>query len=145
MWQAQLKFGLYGLGLSAILIGSGLSIFGPEWVANFFNQTFGLIKLDGAITDLATVNIESELRFFGVMFAFYGAVLLWAARDYLGQFSMIPVLLLVFFLSGLARLLGYVTEGPPHLLFKVLMAIEIGLPIILWVCWLMERRRLYHR
>lgn len=145
MWQAILKFGLYGLGLSAILIGSGLSLLGPEWVANFFNQTFGLIKLDGPISDLSTANIESELRFFGIMFAFYGAVLLWAVRDYLGRFGMIPVLLLVFFLSGLARLLGYFTVGPPHLLFKVLMVIEICLPIILWSCWLMERKRQHHR
>jgi len=140
MWRGLVKFGLWGLGASAVLIGSGLSLFGPEAVANFFNHTFGLINIDGPITDLASLNIESELRFFGMMFVFYGAVILWTLRDYETRYRMVPVLLGVFFLAGIARLIGFAVEGPPQLLFKVLMIIELGLPIILGLCWWADRK-----
>jgi len=140
MWRRLLQFGLLGLGLSAILIGCGLSIFGPEKVANFFNHNFRLVGAGGEITDLATVNIESELRFFGMMFAFYGASLIWILRDYLNRFHLIPYLLLVFFLSGLGRLIGFVRVGEPHLLFQILMYIELGLPVLLMVFWLFDKR-----
>jgi len=140
MWQWLLKLSLFGLGVSGVLIGLGLSLFGPEMVANFFNITFGLVKIDGPITDLATVNIESELRFFGIMFAFYGSVILWTLHDYSARFRLIPILLLVFFLSGFARLIGYQTEGAPHLLFKSLMIIELSLPLLLGLFWMLDRR-----
>ena len=142
MWQGLLKFGLGGLGISAVLIGCGLSLFGPEAVASFFNTAFGLEKLDGPITDLSTVNIDSELRFFGIMFAFYGGLLLWTLKDYAARSKTIPVLLLVFFLAGLARLIGYWSEGRPHLLFNVLMYMELGLPVLLGLFWFMDKGRL---
>jgi len=142
MSRGLLKFGLWGLGISAILIGCGLSLFGPDNVAGFFNQAFGLIKIDGPMTDLATPNIESELRFFGMMFAFYGSCILWVLRDYAGRFHMIPVLLSVFFLAGLGRLIGFVHEGVPHLLFQSLMYIELGLPLLLILFWVLDRRKL---
>jgi len=73
------------------------------------------------------------------MFAFYGASLIWILRDYLNRFHLIPYLLLVFFLSGLGRLIGFVRVGEPHLLFQILMYIELGLPVLLMVFWLRIR------
>lgn len=142
MSRILLKFGLWGLGLSAIFIGASLSLFGPDAVARIFNRTFHLIYIDGPITDLATRNIESELRFFGMMFLFYGVSLLWLLRDYRRRFHMIPPFLAVFFLAGLGRLIGFIAAGPPHLLFKSLMYIELGLPLILFLFWGLDRKRI---
>lgn len=142
MLRILLKFGLWGLGISAILIGGGLSLFGSDTVASFFNHTFRLIKTDGPITDLATANVESELRFFGMMFVFYGASIIWVLRDYRARFKVVPILLSVFFLAGLGRLIGLIYEGVPHLLFGILMYIELGLPCLLMLLWLLDRRQL---
>ena len=141
MFEGILKFGLFGLGLSGVLIGLSLSIFGSDAVANFFVSMLLLKETHGPITDLGTANIESELRFFGMMFAFYGGMILWVLRNFIARTGFIPVLLGVFFLSGLARLWGYAQVGPPHMLFIILMTVELGLPLILGLCyWLIKRR-----
>jgi len=141
MLQGLLKFGLLGLGLSGVLIGLSLSLFGSASVANFFVSALFLKETHGPITDLATPNIESELRFFGMMFAFYGGVVLWVLRDFAARHNWVPVLLGVFFLSGLARLWGYNAVGAPHRLFTILMAIELGLPVILGLCYVLGVKR----
>ena len=135
MLKGLLKFGLFGLGLSGVLIGLSLSLFGSSAVANFFVYMLLLKEAHGPITDLATPNIESELRFFGMMFAFYSGVILWVLRDLSSRHNWIPVLLGVFFLSGLARLWGHSSFGAPHMLFIILMVIELGLPVILGLCY----------
>jgi len=69
MSNILLKIGLWGLGLSALLIGAALAFFGSHMVANFFASVIRVFHDVDVITDLATPNVESEFRFFGVMFA----------------------------------------------------------------------------
>jgi len=135
-----LKLGLYGLGVSAVLIGGAMAIFGSNAVVTFFNNLLGLFYSDGAITDLASPNVDSELRFYGIMFAFYGAILLQTAHDIERYFARVPPLLAVFALAGFARLIGYIIIGQPHMLFIVLMVIEFLLPAILIFCWYQQKR-----
>lgn len=135
MSNILLKFGLWGLGLSAILIGGALAFFGSHDVANFFANGIRLFHDVYVITDLASPNIESELRFFGMMFVFYGVALIQTVRDLDKYASRVPFLLAVFFLSGLARAKGYIDVGPPHALFTGLMGIELGLPVLLIILW----------
>ena len=135
MADALLKLGLWGLGLSAIFIGSALAFFGSHDVANFFASGIRFFHDVDIIADLATPNVESELRFFGLMFVFYGGVLIHTVKRLDLYASRVPVLLGVFFLSGLARLKSYFEIGPPHNLFIGLMAIELGLPVLLFIFW----------
>jgi len=141
MFRGLLKFGLFGFGLSSILIGLSLSVFGSDAVANFFVKTLFLTENHGPITDLATPNIESELRFFGILFAFFGGVFLWVLREFQNRMKFVPILLGIFFVTGLARLAGYVQVGPPHMLFIILMGVELGLPVILGFLYLGQRRQ----
>lgn len=135
-----LKIGLWGLGLSAILIGAGLAFFGSHDVANFFASGIRLFHDVGRVTDLATPNIESELRFFGMMFVFYGGVMVHTVKRLDLYASRVPILLGVFFLAGLARLKSYFEIGPPNALFIGLMAIELGLPVLLFIFWKLRQK-----
>ena len=134
------KIGLWGLGLSAILIGGALAFFGSHAVANFFASAIRVFHDVDVITDLATPNIESEFRFFGVMFAFYGGVLIQTVKRLDLYASRVPILLGVFFIAGLARLKSYIETASPHELFTGLMAIEIGLPILLLIFWKLRQK-----
>lgn len=137
-----LRFGLWGLGLSAIVIGSALALLGPDAVANFFAAGLAYIFNATPIADLSTPNIESELRFFGIMFVFFGGVLIQTVRQLDLYYARVPILLAVFFLAGLARVKGYLEVGEPHALFIGLMAIEIGLPIFLIILWKLRKATL---
>ena len=135
-----IKFGLFSLGIAAILIGGSIAIFGSNAVVTFFNGVLSLFYNDGEITDLASPNVDNELRFYGVMFAFYGLILVQTASDIKKYFARIPLLLTVFALAGLARLIGYLFVGKPQMLFIVLMAIEFTLPAILILCWYKRKK-----
>jgi len=135
-----LKLGLYGLGIAALLIGGSMAVFGSNEVVTFFNNTFSLFYNDGPIADLATANVDSELRFYGVMFAFYGCILLQTAQNIDRYFTRIPFLLTTFALAGFARLIGFYIVGQPHTLFIVLMIVEFTLPAVLIICWYQQKR-----
>ena len=136
-----LKLGLYGLGIAAILIGGAMALVGPHAVGAFFNSMLSMVHDAGPVTDLAAPNVDSEMRFYGVMFVFYGGVLVLTARDIERTAARVPLLLAVFALAGLARLIGTLTIGKPHALFQLLMAIEFILPAILLVCWFGRRKK----
>ena len=130
-----LKYGLYSLGIIAVLIGSSIALIGSQPVAMFFNKILSFAYNAGPVTGFDAANIDSELRFYSVIFIFYGGALIQTARNIELHFSRIPVLLAVFFIAGLARMISYLSVGPPHLLFVVLLTVEICLPILLFLCW----------
>ncbi|MGE0486326.1 MAG: DUF4345 domain-containing protein [Gammaproteobacteria bacterium] len=84
---------------------------------------------------LAEPSLDSQNRFYGVAFAFYGVALYLCATD-LARFR--PVLvsaLAVFFLAGCARLVAWAVHGAPAPLVIGLLATELVLPPLLWL-WL---------
>ena len=141
MTKTLLIIGLYGLGLSGVLIGSAMAIFGPYAVGTFFNVVLGLSKTHGPVTDLASVNVESEMRFYALMFVFYGSVLIHTAKDINIHYKRVPLLVSVFLLAGVARFIGYINVGTPHMLFVILMIIELGLPLLLLLLWALNSRQ----
>ena len=141
MMNHLLKLGLYGLGLSAILIGGSIALFGSHSVVTFFENALSIFYVSSPTTDLASPNVDSELRFYSVMFVFYGGVLVQTARNLELYSARVPLLLAVFFLAGVARLLGCVFVGVPQMLFLILMVIELTLPVILFICWLLRKPR----
>ena len=141
MANVLLKFGLWGLGLSAVFIGGALVFFGGHAVANFFAGLMRYFYDVGGINDLATPNAESEFRFFGMMFVFYGGVLIQTVRRLEVYSARVPILLAVFFMAGLARLKSRFDVGQPHDLFTGLMIIEIGLPVLLFILWKLRKAK----
>jgi hypothetical protein len=130
-----LKFGLYFIGVPAILIATSIALFGIEAVGAVFSQIVDPVFGSGPMTDLGSPNDDSELRFYSIFFAAFGVFVVRAARDIDRYYKQIPVLMGIFFLGGVARALGYVTVGQPHALFILLMAIELAMPIVLFLAW----------
>ena len=56
------------------------AFFGGHAVANFFAGLMRYFYDVGGIDELATPNAESEVRVFGMMFVFYGGVLIQTVR-----------------------------------------------------------------
>ena len=103
------------IGLVALTFGTLSMILGPGAVA------------DGGST---SVNVDSELRFYGAWYAAAGLVLLHSARRPESEGPAIRVVCVTFGLAGLARLLGIVLVGAPDPVFVALMVAEWVIPIV---------------
>ena len=103
---------------------------------------FGLVVLGIALAHLlfgqttyiggGTVNatMDSDLRFFNVLFAAYGIGFLSAAGDLVGRARVVDLLGLLFVLGGLARLLAWATSGAPSWFYMLMTPIELVIPIV---------------
>lgn len=124
-----LQVGLASLGLAAVLIGASMIVFGAHMTANAFAGALQVLTgLGGPMTDLNAPNVDNELRFYAVFWMAYGLITLQSARQLPEQMPRARLLLGLFFLGGLARVFSVLTVGPPHLLFVILMWIELVLP-----------------
>lgn len=110
-------------------------LLGVEVTGQLFNRSLLLFYDGGPVTNLGSPNAESELRFFSVFWIAYGGVLIQTAQDLTRHWRRVPLLLGLFFAGGAARLIGYFAVGQPHVLFILLMIIELTLPVILYLCW----------
>jgi Domain of unknown function (DUF4345) len=80
-------------------------------------------------------SLNSQNRFYGVAFAFYGVAMYLCAGDIRRYEPILKALLCVFFLAGVARVVSWVTHGAPALLVMLLMATELLLPpaLLIWL------------
>lgn len=96
------------------------------------DQMLGAHLLPETISD---PSLDSQNRFYGVAFAFYGVALYVCATD-LKRFTPILVAALtVLFLAGCARMISWGLRGAPAPFVIGLLVIEIVLPPVLYV-WL---------
>jgi len=130
-----LRLGFYFIGIAGILIGSSFVCFGVDVTGQFFKTVLDVIYPSGELSGLANANADSELRFYSVFWIAYGLLLVQTARDLTKHLGRIPWLIALFFAGGAARLVSYIMVGPPHALFTLLMAIELILPIILFLAY----------
>jgi len=125
---------------SIFIIGIGLSFFilGPS-------VTFGmLLELSKPlltnpipITDMATPNVDGEIRTLAPFLISYGVLVMLAAKHLRTHLYYVPHLLAIFFATGIGRLLSYFIQGEPHQLFYVLLTVELGVPILLYLIYRM--------
>jgi hypothetical protein len=103
-------FGLVcaGIGLAHLLFGSA-SIIGGGSV----NPT-----------------IDSDLRFYALMFAAYGLAFVWCAADITERGRVANVLGVVFFVGGLARLLAWIATGQPNWFYVLMIPVELVIPLV---------------
>ena len=86
--------------------------------------------IPGSIT--VTPTMDSEDRFYAVMFLGWGAAIMYCALDLRERGALFGALLLTFFLGGIARIISALMVGLPSLLFIFLGLLELALPPWLW-------------
>ena len=78
-------------------------------------------------------TIDSDMRFYAVLFAAFGIGFVWAARDLHRRASIANLLGLLFFVGGLARLLAWWQTGTPHWFYVAMIGVELVVPIVNWL------------
>jgi hypothetical protein len=127
-----LRIAVSFLGLAALLIGGMIFVIGPDATGQIFAAVLRVAlpetpQLDG----LVGADVDSEMRFYAVLWMAYGGVAMWVVRALPKRMNLLRAMLGVFWLGGLGRVLSYFAIGAPHPLFLVLMWVEIALPPVL--------------
>jgi hypothetical protein len=79
----------------------------------------------------ASATIESELRFYGAIYAAYGVTVLRVARRADEDPDGVRAVAGALFAAGLARAAAWRAVGRPHPFQRLLLAIELVLPPVL--------------
>ena len=79
--------------------------------------------------------LDSQNRFYGVVFGLYGALFYLCSLDINKYLVVLRCVLLFFFAGGLARVVSIYAVGLPSTLVVVLLASELILPVFL-LFWL---------
>ena len=105
-----IAFGLVcaGIGLAHLLFGSASIIGG------------GMVN----------ATIDSDLRFYALLFTAYGLAFVWCAADITRRGRVANVLGAIFFAGGLARLLAWAATGPPNWFYVVMIPVELIIPLV---------------
>ena len=112
--------------LQALLVFSGVACLGIALAHLFFGA--GSYIGGGPVS----ATIDSDLRFFNVLFAVYGLCLAWCAKDVERKFVQINVLGGIFAAGGtIARGLSWLIVGPPNPFYQAMLAVEVVVPIAL--------------
>lgn len=77
-------------------------------------------------------NMDSEDRFYATLFLGFGAAMIWCSRDLTARSQAFGALLLLFFLTGIARIISALAVGLPSPLFIFLGSLELILPPLFW-------------
>lgn len=80
-------------------------------------------------------TMDSDLRFFNVLFIVYGLAFVWAARDLRGRAAAVDLLGLIFFVGGLVRFLAWAASGTPSWFYVAMIPVELVVPVVNYV-WL---------
>lgn len=120
-----------GLGTAALLIGGMILLFGPALTTNLFAGGLSLFAPVARTVQLSSVDFDSEMRFYAVLWAAYGIVMIRVSQLLPRRILLAQAMLGVVFVGGLGRAISAIVVGPPHPLFQVLMWIELVTPLIL--------------
>lgn len=81
-----------------------------------------------------SVNVESELRFAYALWIAYGVAVIYVGLRAWRSRAAVGAIAAVLFAAGVARAVAWIAEGRPDTEFLVLLALELGLPLLL-VLW----------
>lgn len=109
-----------------------IALFGLVCVAIALAHIFiGPAAIPGAIP--VNPTMDSEDRFYATLFLGFGAAHVWAAQDLQARRAVVLALQAVFFAGGIARIVSWVSVGPPAPLFIFLGSLELVIPLLLWL------------
>ncbi len=124
--------GRRGLQLALATLGTVATAFGALGVAQGGAGVLGGGKV--------SANVDSELRFFAAWYTVLGLLMLGAARRPESEATIVRAGGAGCFLAACGRLPSMRAVGSPSALFKVLMAIEFAIPVVI-VPWQAAVRR----
>jgi hypothetical protein len=110
IWLIAFGFICAGIGLSHLLFGTSTIIGGGS----------------------VNATIDSDMRFYALLFAAYGLVFVWCAVDIAERGRVANVLGAIFFAGGLARLLAWTATGQPNWFYVVMIPVELIVPLVNW-------------
>jgi len=119
-----------------LIIGFGLSFFilGPGMTFELLLQASKPFLINpGPVSDVSTPGVDGEIRTLAPFLIGYGVLVFMVAKHLRTHIYYVPHLLAIFFVAGIGRVISYIVMGPPHPIFYVLMAIELGAPIVLFI------------
>jgi hypothetical protein len=93
-----------------------------------YHLSLGVVSVPGEWAAGATV--DSRERFYGAIFAGYGLLWIWAARQHPIPANVVRWLAGVFWLGAAGRLISLAVAGPPQWFQLVLTGLELALPPI---------------
>lgn len=144
MSLSALRIALYLSGLAILIVGGITTFFGLSTTGQIFGYLADVLLGDTRPLDhLAHPDVDSEMRFYSVIFMAFGLTVLHTASNLKTYMDRVPPLALVVFVAGCARLLTYVQAGKPHGLFDILMVLEIAVPVLIYILYRRARRRLF--
>ena len=98
----------------------------------------GPASIPGSIPVNATM--DSEDRFYAVLFGAFGVALMWCTKDIETKSTFVYFLAVTFFIGGLARLISVAAVGWPHPLFIFLTLLELIIPVyMIWAQYQIRR------
>lgn len=123
---------------SALIVSVGLSNFiaGPDMTFGFIHEiSKPLLNNPNANIIKATPMYEAEVRTLAPFLISYGALVFLAAKHLRTHLYYVPHLLAVIGLAGVGRMLSYVITGNIYPLFYVLLAAELGVPVLIFLIY----------
>jgi hypothetical protein len=78
-----------------------------------------------------SANVDSELRFYATWYAVLGLLVLRAARRPEAETAVIRACGVGFLVAGCSRIVSWASVGKPHPWFRVLMALEFAIPVVI--------------
>jgi uncharacterized membrane protein HdeD (DUF308 family) len=81
---------------------------------------------------ISQASVDNELRFMSVFWVSFGVYCLTISKSVRENKKSISYIALIFFCSGVARLLSFFQSGEPIQLFVGAMALELCLPILIF-------------
>ena len=120
--RKALKVLLALFGITAIFIAMLHIVFGPSSIP-------GAVPVNAAM--------DSEDRFYAVLFMAFGVALLWCIREVERKARLVYCLMATFLAGGIARLISIAAVGPPNRFFIAMTALELLLPFV--YVWLQYR------
>lgn len=131
-----LRICLVILGVSAIAIAFSILIVGAQVTATMAEGVFKIVSgWSGPPSEHWPPTMDSELRFYAALWGAYGILVLRTASRLTQRLHQTPWLAAVCFAGGVGRMLSRVSVGAPHPFFTLLMAIELVLPIVMFLLW----------
>jgi hypothetical protein len=95
----------------------------------------GPASIPGSVPVNATM--DSEDRFYAVLFMAFGIALIWCVKDVERKARVVYLLMATFLAGGVARLISIAVVGLPNDFFVAMTALELVLPFI--YAWLQHR------
>lgn len=75
-------------------------------------------------------TIDSDMRFYALLFAAYGLAFVWCAADITHRGRVANVLGAMFFAGGLARLFAWAVTGQPNWFYVAMVPVELIIPVV---------------